>query len=137
MDVEFLASQVGPLVSAAVAAYGTAALTKAEDAAATETVKLGQRLLGRLLKRKKAATGIAGAVTDLAGALNDPDFQAALRAQIKKALREDPHLAEELTSLLPEETVHAVTASERGIAVGGDSSGINSTGDNAINVQRR
>lgn len=137
MDVELLTSQVGPLVSAAVAAYGTAALTKAEDAAATETVKLGQRLLSRLLKRKKAKPGISGAVTDLAGALEDPDFQAALRAQIKKALREDPKLAGELAELLPEEARSAVTASERAIAVAGDSTGINSTGDDAINIQRR
>lgn len=137
MDIEVLASQVGPLVSAAVAAYGTAALTKAEDAAATETVKLGQRLLSRLLKRKSAAPGISGAVTDLAGALKDPDFQAALRAQIKKALRQDPDLAEELTELLPDADRIAVKASERAIAVGGNSNGINSTGDNAVNIQQR
>jgi dienelactone hydrolase len=137
VDLEALASQVGPLVSATVAAYGTAALTKAEDAAATETVRLGQRLLGRLLKRTKSAPGITGAVTDLANALEDEDFHAALRAQIKKALREDPQLATDLTGLLPDDARHAVTASEGSIAIGGDSSGINSVGDGAINIQRR
>jgi hypothetical protein len=40
--------------------------------------------------------------------------------------------------MLPESARQAVTASgERAIAVGGDSSGINSTGDGAHNIQRR
>lgn len=114
VDIELLASQVAPLVSAAVVAYGTAALTKAEDAAATETVKLGQRLLGKLLTRKSAAPGVSGAVTDLAAALEDSDFQAALRAQIKKALYEDAELADELADLLPEKARPAVTAAMGG-----------------------
>jgi hypothetical protein len=99
---------------------------------------LGQRLLAKLLGRAKSRAGIEGAVTDVADAAADPDFQAGLRAQIKKALREDSELAAELVDMLPESARQAVTASgERAIAVGGDSSGINSTGDGARTIQRR
>jgi hypothetical protein len=135
VDIEALATEIGPAVMAAINAYGTAVLTKAEDAAAGETVRLGQRLLAKLLGRAKSRAGIEGAVTDVADAVDDPDFQAGLRAQIKKALREDSELAAELVDMLPESARQAVTASgERAIAVGGDSSGINSTGDGARNI---
>lgn len=137
MDIDVLVGQIGPLMTAAVAKWGTAALTKAEDTAATETVRLGQRLLTRLFTRSKSRESLKAAVTDLAAVVEDPDFQAALRAQIKKVLREDAALAEELAQMLPSQDGRAVTASGRGIAVGGDNSGIASTGQKAINIQHR
>jgi hypothetical protein len=135
MGIDTVAGQVGSLVMAAISAYGTAALSKAEDVAATGTVRMGQRLLAKLLGRAQSSAAIKGAVTDLAGELGDPDFQAALRAQIKKAMREDTELMDELSGLLAE-AGGSVVASERSIAVGHDSHGINSTGDAAVNIQQ-
>lgn len=133
MDIEVLAGQIGPLVTAAVAKWGESALTKAEDTAATGAVKLGQRILAKLFQRGKEP--IRSAVVDLAAALDDPDFQAALRAQIKKVLRDDQELAAELSEMLAAEP--SIAAGDRGIAIGGDNSGITSTGDGAVNIQRR
>ncbi|MEV6612063.1 hypothetical protein [Kutzneria sp. NPDC051319] len=134
MDVDALITQVGPLATAAVAKWGESALTKAGDTAATESVKLGQRLLATLFSRAKAEEPVRSAVADLVSAIDDPDFQAALRAQLKKVLREDPALAAELSSML---ATAGPSASERGIAIGGDNTGIASSGDGAINIQRR
>lgn len=133
VDIDLLTGQIGPLVTAAVAKWGESALTKAEETAATETVKLGQRILARLFSRAKAKEPVRTAVADLAAAIDDPDFQAALRVQIKKILRDDDELAGELAAMV----AAAPTASERGIAVGGDNSGIASTGDGAVNIQHR
>ncbi|GAB3481642.1 FxSxx-COOH system tetratricopeptide repeat protein [Amycolatopsis cihanbeyliensis] len=127
-DVAALVEQVYPAVESAVAAYGSEVLTKAQEAAADGTVGLGQHLLAKLFSRKDSKENVEQAVTDLAGELDDPDFQAALRAQLKKALREDAELAAEIAALLP-------SGGAKSISVGGDSGGINSTGDNAWNMQ--
>lgn len=134
MDIDALITQVGPLATAAVAKWGESALTKAGDTAATESVKLGQRLLAKLFSRAKAKEPVRSAVADLVSAIDDPDFQAALRAQLKKILREDPALAAELSSML---AAAGPSASERGIVIGGDNTGIASSGDGAINIQHR
>ena len=134
MDIDLLVSQIGPLATAAVAKWGESALTKAEETAATESVKLGQRLLARLFSRAKAKEPVKAAVADLAAAVDDPDFQAALRAQLKKVLREDSELAAELSAML---AAAGPTAAERGIVIGGDNSGIASSGDGAVNIQHR
>ena len=133
MDIDALITQIGPLATAAVAKWGESALTKASDTAATESVKLGQRLLARIFSRAKAKEPIKAAVTDLAETVDDPDFQAALRAQLKKILRDDAELAAELAEML---AAAGPTASERGISIGGDNTGIASSGDGAINIQR-
>lgn len=136
MDVDDLAGQVVPFVAAAVGAYGRAALAKAEDVAADGTVRLGQRLLAKLMSRKKSRASIEVAVSDLADALDDPDFQAALRVQVKKALHEDLELATELMALLSQAVMPSVTATgDRAAAVGGDNRGIISSGDHAFNIQ--
>jgi hypothetical protein len=131
--IDDLITQIGPLATAAVAKWGESALTKASDTAATESVKLGQRLLARLFSRAKAKEPLKAAVTDLAEAVDDPDFQAALRAQIKKILRDDDELAAELSEMI---AAAGPTAAERGIAIGGDNIGIASSGDGAVNIQR-
>lgn len=134
MDIDVLANQVVPYITAAVGAYGGAVLTKLEQNAADETVQAGQRLLRALLHGGGGRPAVQHAVLDLASAQSDPDFQAALRAQIKRALREDAQLAGQLAALLPHtQTVSA--AGERSVAVGGDNSGLISTGDGATNVQ--
>jgi hypothetical protein len=128
--------QVVPAISAAVGAYGVGVLTRAEDAAADGTVRLGQRLLGRVLRRGPAPE-VERAVRALADAAPDEaeDAQAGLRLVLRKLLKQDPQLAGHLAGMLPQSA--PVALGEQSIAVGGNSSGINSTGNNAVNVQHR
>jgi hypothetical protein len=135
-DISSLLDQAVPAVGAAVSAYGVAVLTQAQDEAATATVQMGHRLLDRVLRRTPDRAPIEAAVTDLAETADDPDALAALRLQIRKALLADPSLMAELAALLPERPA-ARADGARGVAVGGDLSGIVSTGDGATNIQRR
>ncbi|MET9772946.1 hypothetical protein ABZ023_01610 [Streptomyces sp. NPDC006367] len=134
-DIETVLGQVVPAVGAAVAVYGADVLRRAEDEAAGETVRLGRRLLGRILDRTVRRAPIEEAVTDLAES-PDEDALAVLRAQLRKALKDDSSLLAEVAALLP--PVPDVRAEgRRGIAVGGDVNGILSTGDGATIVQGR
>ncbi|MFD1660186.1 hypothetical protein ACFSL4_18775 [Streptomyces caeni] len=123
-----------PSLTAAVAAYGANVLVRAEDAAAVETVRLGQRLLARLRRNEDLRPRIDVAVQDLASALDDEDFRGALRAQIKKVLEEDADLASDLKTLLAGSRVMAQATGARSVAVTRND-GIISTGDNAT-IQR-
>ncbi|MET8503387.1 hypothetical protein ABZV60_01885 [Streptomyces sp. NPDC004787] len=134
-EIEILLSQAVPAVSAAVSAYGAAVLTRAEDEAAGATVRLGQRLLERLRRNAPDRPALDAAVTDLAEAEDDPDAVAALRLRIRQALRDSPELRAELAALLPAPAVEA--GGERSVSVGGDVTGIVSTGDGAVNVVGR
>ncbi|MGQ4332959.1 hypothetical protein [Streptomyces hayashii] len=129
-----LVDAVMPTVTAAVAAYGANVLVHAEDAAAVETVRLGQRLLARLRRNEDVQPRIDVAVQDLASALDDEDFLGALRAQIKKALGEDADLASDLKKLLTGSPVMAQATGTRSVAVT-HNDGVISTGDNAT-IQR-
>ncbi len=131
-EVDVLLGEIVPAVSAAVSAYGAGVLTRAEDEAAGATVRLGQRLLDRILHRSADPAPVRTAVKDLAAAADDPDALAALRLQIKKVLTSDSVLAAEMSALLPAQAVGS-----RSVAVVGDNTGIISTGDGATNVQRR
>ena len=134
-DIESVLGQVVPAVGAAVAVYGADVLRRAEDQAAGETVRLGRRLLDRILDRTAGRAPIEEAVTDLAESPDD-DALAVLRAQLRKALKSDSSLLAEVAALLPQ--VPDVRAEgERGVAVGGDVTGIVSTGDGATIVQGR
>jgi hypothetical protein len=135
-ESDVLLGQIVPAVGAAVGAYGVGVLTRTEDGAAEATVRLGQRLLALILHRTADPVPVRAAVTDLAQAEDDPDALASLRLQIKKALAGDPQLAAELAALLPERPA-AQASGARGIAIGGDNSGILSTGDGATNIQHR
>jgi hypothetical protein len=129
-DIDALLGQIVPAVEAAVGAYGVGVLTRVEDQAADETVRLGQRLLARILRRDASAAPVEAAVVDLAESGEDEDAQGALRLQIRKALRDDPQFAAELSAMLPERP--AVWAGGKGsVAVGGNNQGNISTGDGA------
>lgn len=131
VDALALSQEIVPYVTAAVAAYGAAVLTKAEDKAAEATVGLGQRLLGGLLGGRRKDE-IASAVTELAADPGDTDLQAALRVRIRKALEADGDLATRLATLLEQRPSGSVSARGTGaVAVGGDVTGIVSTGDGA------
>jgi hypothetical protein len=107
MDPVVLTGEIAPYVTAAIGAYGTAVLTRAEEAAADATVSLGQRILLRITGRGPRPE-VEGAVEDLAESPDDEDARAALRMQIKKALREDPELAADIAGLLPLATARNV-----------------------------
>jgi hypothetical protein len=139
MDLDLLTGHIVPYVTAAVGAYGAAVLTRAEDAAADETIRLGQRLLRTMLGSRTARPGVEQAVTALAAEHNDPGFQAALRAEIRLALYQDQQLAARLAALLsdgptpPRQTLHS--AGDRSPVIGGNVGQV-STGDNSPNIQK-
>lgn len=135
-ELEAVLAEALPVMSAAVAAYGAGVLSRVEDAAADATVGLGRRLLHRVWHRSARPEALQHAVAELAEALEDPDALAGLRLQVRKVLAQDPALVAELAEMLP--TRESATASgDRAVAVGGENSGIVSTGDGAVNVQRR
>ncbi|MFE6919145.1 hypothetical protein [Streptomyces rubiginosohelvolus] len=104
MDAEIMqwVDQAGPYVAAAVGAYGTAVLTRAEGTAVDGTVALGRRILQALWRRQNASgrTELEQAVADAADRPDDADATAGLRHQLERALREDVELRGELATLL-------------------------------------
>jgi hypothetical protein len=116
-DVEVVVGQIVPMIGTAVGAYGAGVLTRAEDEAAEATVRLGQRLLGRILHRAVDPAAVQAAVGDLAAAPDDADALAGLRLQIRKVLAADPALVAEVAGLLP---ARAQASGERSAAVAGD-----------------
>ncbi|MGI5373482.1 hypothetical protein ACQEV2_04345 [Streptomyces sp. CA-251387] len=134
MDALTVANEITPYVTAAVTTYGTAVLMRTTDASADATVAFGQRILQRLWSREDNRPELEQAVNDASDNPGDEDFQAGLRAQIKKMLRDDPSLVTELTGMLAEAGVTLTASGERSVATK-DNSGVISTGDNAT-IQR-
>ncbi|MFD9307215.1 hypothetical protein ACFWCB_31865 [Streptomyces sp. NPDC060048] len=130
MDVLTIANEITPYVSAAAGAYGTAVFTRATDATADATLSLGQRILQRIWHREADRPAIRQALADTVESPDDPDFQAALRVQIRRALAADPGLVSDLARLLGGAGVNITASGERSVAVR-DNSGVISTGDNA------
>ncbi|MEU4493619.1 hypothetical protein AB0F96_09190, partial [Streptomyces sp. NPDC023998] len=89
-EIDLLLGQIVPAVAAAVGAYGVSVLTRAEDEAAGATVRLGQRLLARILNRGVDADPVRASVTSLAyaDAGADRDMLALRRAELRIVLRE-------------------------------------------------
>jgi len=119
-EIVQLVQQAGPYLSTAVSAYGVAVFSRAENAAVDATANLGRRILQAVWRRRdeRGRAELEAAVQDAAEAPEDEDAAAAVRQQIKRALREDAELRAELTRLLPTsgETVHVTAAGERSIA---------------------
>ncbi|MFI6699356.1 hypothetical protein ACIBJC_10340 [Streptomyces sp. NPDC050509] len=134
MDALVVAGEVTPYITAAVGAYGTAVLTRSTDTAADATVSLGRRIVQRLWNRDESREAIEGAVADLARTPDDEDFQALLRAHIKRALLDDPELAAEIARMLPAAGT-SFTASGAGAVAVQNNSGIISTGSDTT-IQR-
>ncbi|MFF2041375.1 FxSxx-COOH system tetratricopeptide repeat protein [Kitasatospora sp. NPDC058170] len=123
-EIAELVQQAGPYLTAALSAYGRAVLTPAEDAAedtaedgtADATAALGRRIL-RAVRRRRAApeqAGLEAAVLDAAEDPDDAEAAAALRQQLKRALRGDADLRRELADLLPAPAAGTVTIAASG-----------------------
>ncbi len=127
-----LAAMAMPYVTAAIAVYGAAVMDRVRDAAVDATADaaagLGRRLLRRFLPSGTSSTAVAAAVQDVAGDPDDADLAAALRSQLRKALRADPALAADIAAMLPAGTVAAV--GPRSAAVR-HNTGIVQTGDSS------
>lgn len=131
VEVSQLVVQSWPFVSAAVGAYGTAVLTQATDLSAASTVSLGQRVLQRLWNREEGRDPLQRAVDGVVAEPEDEDAQAALRQEIKRALREDAALLEDVRAMLGEAPVvqeNYRAVGERSVAVR-ENHGSISTGD--------
>lgn len=133
-EIDTLVGEVASAVSLAVGAYGAGVLTRAEDAAADSTVRLGQRLLARMLHRPTSTEHIRSAVVDLVRAPDDPDVLETLRLHIKAIFADDPQLRAEVASMLPGASDSRAVGTHS-VAVTGDNRGIISTGHSAINIQ--
>ncbi|MGG7569755.1 hypothetical protein [Streptomyces sirii] len=131
-EIVQLVEQAAPYLSSAVSAYGAAALTRAENAAVESTANLGRRILQVVWRRRnqQGQAQLEAAVQDAADAPDDEDAAAALRQQIKRALRDDVELLSELARMLPAsgETVTVTASGERSIAA--KTIGMAITGDN-------
>ncbi|MFD8082706.1 hypothetical protein ACFV4F_13555 [Kitasatospora sp. NPDC059722] len=113
-EIAQLVEQAGPYLAAAVSAYGGAVLTRAEDGAVEATANLGRRVLRAVFRRGSQGeqAALEAAIQDVAEDTTDPDAAAALRQQIKRALREDAGLRQELVSLVgPAAASVTITAS--------------------------
>ncbi len=117
-DLVSLVADMSPYVIAAVEADGRVVLaTAATDEAADTTVQLGRRILQRVFRTHGQAEQPPQAIIDLAVEPHDPDLQAALRVEIRRAVAGDPQLAQDVRQMLADVPSVGVTASaERSIA---------------------
>jgi hypothetical protein len=127
-DAAALAAAAAPHVLAAIAAYGAAVASRVEDASASATVKLGGRLLRRVMDREGSARAVQQAVGEVAELPEDEDRVAVLRAELRRALQADTELATDVARLLSEAGVAVSASGPRSVAVR-DNSGIVQTGD--------
>ena len=88
----------GELIGQAVT-YAAGLLGKAAGKTAD---KLGGAIGNKLLSLLRGNPKTHDALDDLGGEPDDGDLQAALRVQLKKAVREDDALREELTAIMGE-----------------------------------
>ncbi|MFF9396986.1 hypothetical protein [Streptomyces griseoluteus] len=120
-EIALWVEQAGPAVTAAVSAYGTAVLTRAQDAAADATVGVGQRILQAVWRRRDEAgrAELEQVVDEAVEEDSEAYTTAVLSRMLKRALLDDDQLRQELTALLPAPAAGAVTitaAGERSIA---------------------
>jgi len=139
VDIGAVVAAVTTSLVALAGRYGRAVIDRVSDegadAAAEATVGLGRRLLRRLLaKDVPNREGIEASVVDLGEHPDDEDFQAAVRAQVKKALAADAGLLSELAGMVKDAGGAAIALGERSVAAQ-TLSGIVVTGDNTT-IQR-
>lgn len=133
-EIGQLVEQAGPYLTAALGAYGAGVLSRAEDSAVEATANLGRRLLHAVWQRRdeQGRAELEAAVQDAAEEPVEADAAAAVRQQIKRAMREDAELRQELAGLLataPSGVVTVTASGERAIAAQTIATAI--SGDNA------
>jgi hypothetical protein len=139
MDAEIvqLVEQAGPYLSAAAGAYGAQVFARAEDAAVEAAVDatagLGRRILRAVWHRQgeQGRDALASAVEDAAQEPDDADAAGALRQHVKRALREDEELRQELAELFAQAQPSSVVALGKRSIASGSNSGVQITGDDA------
>lgn len=127
MDIAELSKQVGAFLTP----FLPALLAGSQDRLKQTAEKLGkgaaeqaERLWLRLWPGLEQRPAAVEAAREVAKAPDDGDAQAALRLQLRKLLTEEPALATELEQLFEQaRRSGAVTAAQRGVAIGGDASG--------------
>ncbi|WP_369776464.1 hypothetical protein [Streptomyces sp. R33] len=130
MDASLTAAEITPYVVTAISTYGTAVFTRVRDQAADATVSLGREILQRFARSTRRRQELESAVRDVADEPQDPDFQAALRGQLRRILEGDPGLAAELAALLAQSGARVTALRERAVNVGKMTGGAVVTGDN-------
>ncbi|MFF7202066.1 hypothetical protein [Streptomyces sp. NPDC008141] len=133
LDALVVSQQVAPYITAAVVSYGTAVLSRSAELSADASISLGQRLLGRILRRdmpeqSPEELAVTSAVEDLAENPEDSDLQAALRVQIKKLLLAEPDLIPDIVGLTDQHGVSIVASGDRSVAAHTINGGVH-TGD--------
>lgn len=131
-EVEDIVGWAVPIVNTAVAAYGSAVLSRAENSAADATARLGRRILKGIINRTAKPAPLKAAVSHLNAGSDDPDAVAELRLQIRKVVESEPGIAR----WLAQELSTASPPSGNSVHITGDNRGIISTGDSTINIIR-
>ncbi|MBR7835419.1 hypothetical protein KDL01_19245 [Actinospica durhamensis] len=127
-ELDALLAEAVPVMSGAVAAYGTGVLSRLEDASADAAVGLGRRMLQSVWRHAGRPEAVEEAVADLAAAPEDPDALAALRLQVRKVLSADGELLRELSAQLAASSAGTVAAGAGAVAIGGHNHGVVGTG---------
>jgi hypothetical protein len=101
-----IANDVMPYVTAAIGAYGVAALAKTGELAAGTPEARGARILQRIFGRgdaysRKVIEHVASSEP------GDEPSREGLKAAIREAVGADPNLARELAAMLPQVTAPA------------------------------
>jgi hypothetical protein len=145
MDPGLLDAVMGP-IWAALGAIGHKALSDVEDTTADETVRLGQRLLARLLRRGRSQDpvrpALEAAAQEVAADPQQDDFRGALRGQVRKALAgadavADLDLAADLEGILKAAGKMIIVAQGTNAVAMDNNQGNVSFGDHTTNTVNR
>ena len=77
-EIATLVAEATPYLAAALAAYGTAVLTRVRDEAADATVSVGRRLLQRVFGRRAHGEPLPALLVEVMNAPDDNDALGAL-----------------------------------------------------------
>ena len=103
MDIAAIAAFITPFVPFLLEPEKDAAKTTAETAASKfgeASWQKAQTIWAALSPQVKEQDSLRVAIADIANNLEDPDYQASLRVQLKKRLASDPDLAKKLADIL-------------------------------------
>ncbi|MEY9895404.1 hypothetical protein ABIA31_009093 [Catenulispora sp. MAP5-51] len=95
-----LATETAPIAVAAIGIYGRAVLAKAWEDVADVTIKAGLQVLQRIFGRRKEGEALPAVIEDVVAHPDDDDMVVQFRVAIRKALTQDPELAEEVAAIV-------------------------------------